>query len=153
MFQFHWELKASVYFTLLSTVSRSLVLLDKRREGETHKLTPDWAGWTNMLKKISSGPKRVSGNDTVETLFFPFLDWSKRATGSERVTKQCMPFQGERELCGVGWKGVEGHISSCWRCFVSFYTAHSGDISIRVGWRWWGRGGEDRVGVRGVGIN
>lgn len=92
----HWELKASVYFTLLSTSHVALCCwIKERREGETHKLTPDWAGWTNMLKKISSGPKKSVWKWHRRNPIFPFLTGPKGGLGERDKTVHAIS----------GWKG------------------------------------------------
>lgn len=58
-----------------------------------------------MLKKISSGPKKVSGNDTVETPFFPF--WLVQKGDWERDKTVHAIFK-VRDRVGVGWRGDEG---------------------------------------------
>lgn len=113
-FSIHWELKASVLFYTALHVSCSLVLLDRRDERE--KLT----NWHQIEQaeqtcwKKSHPAQKVSGNDTVETPFFPF--WLVQKGDWERETKQCMPFQSEREVFGVRSRGgglgkVGGHLS------------------------------------------
>lgn len=105
------SLKASVYFTLLSASHVALCcrIKERRREGGTHKLTPDWAGGTNMLKKISSGPKMCVWKWHCRNPIFPFLTGPKEGLGGTDETVHAIFRVRDGGQGCVDW--VRGHSS------------------------------------------
>lgn len=121
-------LKASVYFYTCSPASHvaSCWWINERREGGNSQTDTRLSRRNKHAEQNLIWPgRKVSGNDTVQTPFFPFLTGPKGGLGGERETKQCMPFLGW--VAGEGLRRAAGRLSA-WKLFVSAYRVHAGAL-------------------------